>query len=75
MADIRRQVGDIRVTQFINPGVEDTSGAAMLAAVGQGALDIDQKSAENKLRAELADMRTIYETCIVTGKQIGRAHV
>lgn len=62
MADIRRQVGDIRVTQFINPGVEDTSGAAMLAAVGQGALDIDQKIAENKLERELSNMRTIYET-------------
>lgn len=62
MADIRRQVGDIRVTQFINPGVEDTSGAAMLAAVGQSALDIDQKIAENKLERELSNMRTIYET-------------
>lgn len=62
MADIRRQVGDIGVTQFINPGVEDKSGAAMLAAVGQGALDIDQKIAENKLQTELDNMRTIYET-------------
>lgn len=62
MTDIRRQVGDIGVTQFINPGVEDKSGAAMLAAVGQGALDIDQKIAENKLQAELDNMRTIYET-------------
>ena len=62
MADIRRQVGDTRVTQFINPGVEDNSGAAMLAAVGQGALDIDQKIAENKLQGELENMRTIYET-------------
>ena len=62
MADIRRQVGDIGVTQFINPGVQDNSGAAMLAAVGQGALDIDQKIAENKLQTELENMRTIYET-------------
>ena len=62
MADIRRQVGDIGVTQFINPGVQDNSGAAMLAAVGQGALDVDQKIAENRLQTELENMRTIYET-------------
>lgn len=66
MADIRRPVGDIRPTQFINPGVEDNSGAAMLAAVGQGALNIDQAVAENKLRSELDDMRTIYETSSLT---------
>lgn len=62
MADIRRQVGDINVTRFINPGVEDNSASALLGALGQGALNIDQVVAENKLQKELEDMRTIYET-------------
>lgn len=60
MADIRRQVGDINVTRFINPGVEDNSSSALLGALGQGALKIDQVVAENKLQKELEEMRNIY---------------
>lgn len=65
MADIRRDVGGISPTQFIRPAVEDNSGAAMLAAVGEGALKIDQSIAEAQLRDELTKMNDLYETSSV----------
>ncbi len=62
MAVIRRQVGNIGVTQYIDPGVQDNSMAQGIAAIGGAALDIDQRIGENALRSELEDMRTLYET-------------
>jgi hypothetical protein len=62
MADVRRDVGDIRITNYVDPGVQDKSIAAGLAAVGQAGLDIDQRLGENALRAELEDLETIYKS-------------
>ncbi len=62
MADIRRQVGNIGVTQYVDPGVQDNSMAQGLAAIGGAALDIDQRIGERALENELTAMRDLYES-------------
>jgi hypothetical protein len=62
MAEITRQVGNIGVTQYINPGVQDNSVAQGIAAIGGAALDIDQRIGERALENELTAMRDIYES-------------
>jgi hypothetical protein len=62
MSNITRPVGNIGVTQYIDPGVQDNSMAQGLAAIGGAALDIDQRIGERALENELTAMRDLYES-------------
>lgn len=57
MAEFTRQTPDIGFSNFINPGVQDNSTAAMIGAVGGGALALDAEMQRKKFAAELEDLK------------------
>ena len=48
--DIRRQVGEIQPSIFVDPGVADTSTARMVGTLGQLGMEVDAQLAKNKER-------------------------
>lgn len=65
--DIRRPVGDVQPNNFVNPGVVDNSGAAMVGALGVAAksgMEIDSQMQQKQFGEAIDTLRSQYLTGI-----------
>ena len=60
MAEITRDVGDIRPTNFVNPGVRDDSLAMAVEGLGNVGLELDKMLASKRLRTAIQDTTSDY---------------
>lgn len=60
--DIRRDIGDISPNNYVRPGVQDTSTAQIVEAVGTAGMQIDAEMAKNRFNTAIENLRTQYLT-------------
>lgn len=59
---INRNIGQVSPTNYVNPGVQDNSTAALVGAVGGAALSYDKAVQTRQLDEELEGLRTQWVT-------------
>lgn len=62
MADITRDVKDVRPLPYVRPGVVTPSPLSLAANLGEQGMELDKQLAKEKLRKQSEGLRTIYET-------------